>query len=138
MDRNSRALLGIGLLLGLAIALAQSPGDMSVRTSLCEILRQPQRYNGKLVEFRAIVEPGLEDLPAGAADPHCTAELKFLSPDDPHLAKLLKSGEFKKLVRLLRKKPVVEATIAGQFHVSGKRYGLLLESVAHVKALVRK
>ena len=120
-------------------AFAQPSAAAPVKATLCEILGQPKQFNGKLVEFRAVVEPGLEDLPAGATDEHCSAGLKFFSPDDPHLAKLLKNGEFQKLVRLVKSKPVVEATITGRFQVSeNSEYGLLLEAVAHVTAPRRK
>jgi hypothetical protein len=82
------------------------------------------------------VETGVQDLPAGAADDSCGGELKFFTPDDAHFARLLKSKGYRKLVKDVKKNPVVEATVTGLF----KRFGtgqkpdnrLALESVEDV------
>ena len=115
---------------------------MPVQTSLCAILKQPEVYSGKLVRFRATVEPGVYDLPAGVSDASCSAELKLFTPDDSHLAGLLKSKEFRKLTKCLPKKPEVQATLTGWFKLGTAPAspgpppgsGLLLESVADVVA----
>jgi hypothetical protein len=83
-----------------------------------------------------MVDTGVEDLPAGVADDSCGGELKFFTPDDAHFAKLLKSKGYRKLVKDVKKNPVVQATVAGLF----KRFGtgekpdnrLALESVEDV------
>ena len=123
-------------------AFAQPNTGTPVKTTLCAIVKQPEIYSGKLVQFRATVEPGVYDLPASVTDDGCGAEVKLFTPDDPHLASLLKNREFRKLVKYLPKKPVVQATITGWFKGAsvqppGPRSGsgLLLESVAGVVAL---
>lgn len=121
-----------------AVLLGQTGSGTPVRTTLCAMMKQPERFQGKLVTFRALVEPGVEELPAGVADDSCSAELKFLTPDDPHLALLLKSAEFRKLTKLVAKKPAVEATLTGWFVREKSNSGLMLESVAEVAVKARK
>ena len=109
-----------------------------VKTTLCEIARHPDNFKGKLVELRALVESGIEDLPAGMTDESCGAELKFLTPDDPHFARLLKSKTFRKLTKEVKRNPVVEATVTGWLRRTGTdekaENGLVLESVEDIVA----
>jgi len=118
------------------LAFGQAKGGEPVKTTVCEIAAHPQTFDGKLVQVRATVESGVQDLPAGVADEGCGGELKFFMPDDPQFARLLKSKAFRKLIRDVKKNPVVEATVTGLF----KRFGtdqkpdnrLALESVEDV------
>jgi hypothetical protein len=70
------------------------------------------------------------------ADESCGAELKLFTPDDPHLARLVKSKGFRKLIKEVKKNPVVEATVTGLFRrAAGEQKpnaGLALESVEDV------
>jgi hypothetical protein len=117
-------------------AFGQAKAGDPAKTTVCEIARHPDTFDGKLVQVRATVETGVEDLPASAADESCGAELKFFTPDDPQFARLLKSKGYRKLVKDVKKNPVVEATVTGVF----KRFGtdqkpdnrLALESVEDV------
>jgi hypothetical protein len=127
--------LGVRLVL-MIFAFGQA-GDTSVlKTTVCEIAAHPDTFDGKRVQLRAMVDTGVEDLPAGVADDSCGGELKFFTPDDAHFAKLLKSKGYRKLVKDVKKNPVVQATVAGLF----KRFGtgekpdnrLALESVEDV------
>jgi hypothetical protein len=117
-------------------AFGQAKAGEPVKTTVCEIARHPETFDGKLVQVRATVESGVEDLPAGVADESCGAELKFFTPDDPHFARLLKSKAFRKLIKDVKKNPVVEATVTGLFERSGADQkpdpGLALESVEDV------
>ncbi len=107
-----------------------------VKTTLCEIARRPESFVGKAIEVRALVEAGREDLPEGVADDHCGAELKFLTPDDEHFARLLKSKAFRKLTKDVKRNPFVEATVTGTVRRLGTdakaELGLAVESVANV------
>jgi hypothetical protein len=119
-------------------AYAQAQGGALVKTTVCEIARHPDAFDGKLVQVRALVETGVQDLPAGSADDSCGAELKYYAPDDAQFARLLKSKGYRKLVKETKKNPVVEATVTGLF----KRFGttekpdnrLAVESVEDVVA----
>lgn len=118
-------------------AFGQANAGEPAKTTVCEIAKHPDTFDGKLVQVRATVETGVEDLPAGAADESCGAELKFFTPDDARFARLLKSKGYRKLVKDVKKNPVVEATVTGLF----KRFGtdqkpdnrLALESVEDVQ-----
>lgn len=126
------------LCLGLTRVLlfAQAEPAAPVKTSVCEIAAHSEAFDGKLVQVRATVDTGVEDLPSGVADESCGGELKFFTPDDRHFALLLKSKGYRKLVKDVKKNPVVEATVTGLF----KRFGsdqkpdnrLALESVDDV------
>jgi len=126
------------LCLGLppVLAFGQAKAGEPVKTTVCEVARHPETFDGELVQVRALVETGVQDLPAGVADDSCGGELKFYTPDDQHLVRLGKSKGFQKLIKDVKKNPVVEATVTGLF----KRFGtdqkpdnrLALESVEDV------
>lgn len=118
-------------------AVAQTKTDGPVKTTLCEIVKRPADFNGKAVQFRATIESGVMDLPSGASDESCSAELPFFTPDDQHLAALFKNKEFRKLQKDLEKTPMVQATITGMFeHMPAKKpeFRLVLEAVGEVAA----
>ncbi|HXM41887.1 MAG TPA: hypothetical protein VN924_11575 [Bryobacteraceae bacterium] len=110
-------------------------GDVA-KSTVCEIARHPEAFDERVVQVRALVETGVQDLPAGLTDDSCAGELKFFMPDDAHFARLLKSKGYRKLVTDVKKNPVVEATVTGLF----KHFGtaekpdnrLALESVENV------
>ncbi|MGA3039651.1 MAG: hypothetical protein ABSF54_02545 [Bryobacteraceae bacterium] len=120
------------------LVFAQRKAGEPVKATVCEIARHPDTFDGKLVQVRALVETGVEDLPAGATDDSCGGELKFFTPSDEQFARLLKSKGYRKLVKEVKKNAVVEATVTGLF----KRFGtdakpdnrLALESVEDVLA----
>jgi hypothetical protein len=119
-------------------AFGQAKAGDPVKTTVCEIARHPDTFDGKRVQVRAIVETGVQDLPAGVTDESCGGELKFFTPDDPHFARLLKSKGYRKLVTDVKKNPVVEATVTGLFKSFGTDQKpdnrLALESVEDVLA----
>jgi hypothetical protein len=135
-----RRFLAACVCLGLCLtrgAFAQTATDSPVKTTLCEIVKRPEYFNGKVVQFRATVESGVMDLPSGVADESCSAELPFFAPDDQHLAALLKNKKFRKLQKDLAKTPLVQATVTGRFeHLPAKKPDslLVLESVGEVVA----
>jgi len=89
--------------------------DGPVKTTVCEIAKHPEAFDGKMVQVRAVVDTGLQDLPSGMIDESCGGELKFYAPDDQHLVRLGRSKGFKKLVKDTKKNPVVQATVTGLF-----------------------
>ena len=96
-------------------AFAQSKAGEPLKTSLCEIVKHPEAFDGKTVQVRATVDAGMQDLPAGLIDDRFWAALKFHMPDDQHLVRLGKSKEFRKLIKDVKKNPVVQATVTGLF-----------------------
>lgn len=106
-----------------------------IRTTLCEIVKAPERFSGKLVQFRARIESGVMYLPSGVSDESCGADVPFFSMDDQHLATMVNNKEFKKLTKYLSRTPFVDATVTGTFeHRAGEKAasGLILESVDKV------
>jgi hypothetical protein len=95
--------------------LGQAKDSDVVKTTVCEIARHPDAFDAKIVQVRGSVETGVQDLPSGVADDSCGGELKFFTPDDAHFALLLKSRGYRKLVKEVKKNPVVEATVTGLF-----------------------
>jgi hypothetical protein len=134
------AAVSLALILCLSLppifAFGQAKAGDPVKTTVCEIARHPDTFDGKQVQVRATVETGVEDLPAGVTDESCGAELKFFTPDDPQFARLLKSKGYRKLVKDVKKNPVVEATVTGLFKRFGTGQkpdnGLALESAEDV------
>jgi len=115
---------------------AQAAVEEPLKAALCDIVKNPDRFDGKLVQVRALVDSGVYDLPAGLGDESCGAEVKFFTPDDPRFAKLVKSKGFRKMTKEVKKNPVVEVTVTGWFKRTGSAekpaYGLALESVEDV------
>jgi hypothetical protein len=130
------SLLILCLALSPICAGAQAPDADPLKTTVCDIARHPESFDGKRVRVRALMDTGVQDLPAGAADDSCAGELKFFTPDDQHFALLLKSKGYRKLVKDVKKNPVVEATVTGLFKSFGTAQKpdnrLALESVEDV------
>ena len=100
----ARAVLTLCFCLPPIFAFQQAKAGEPVKTTVCEIARHPETFDGKLVQVRAIVETGVQDLPSGVADDRCGAELKFYTPDDQQLVRLAKSKGFQKLIKDVKKK----------------------------------
>ena len=97
------------------LLFAETKAGEPVKTTLCELARHPEAFDGKVVELRALVDSGVLDLPAGVSDDSCGASLKFFTPDDARFRRLAKSKAFRKLVKDVKNNPVVEATVTGLF-----------------------
>jgi len=110
-------LIGCGLLP--AYAAAQGDTTAPVEAAICELAQHPERFADKRIEVRGTVESGVADLPAGLMSESCGAEVKFFMPDDERMARLVKSRGFRKLVKEVKRHPVVEATVSGLFRVTG-------------------
>jgi hypothetical protein len=120
-------------------AFGQPQPAEPAKTTVCEIAAHPDRFDGKIVQVRAVVDSGVQDLPSGVGDDSCGAELTFFMPADPQFGKLVKSKGFQKLMKDVKRNPVVQATVTGLF----KRFGtsdkpdnrLALESVENVTVI---
>jgi hypothetical protein len=136
LGRAGRHVAGVFCLALLSTAaFAQTQTQEPVKTTLCEIAKQPDRFTGKRVQFRSTIESGVMYLPSSAVDDTCSADVPFFSLDEAHAALLLKSKEFRKLTKYLSKTPFVQATVTGWFeHRAGAKpaSGLMLESVDNV------
>ncbi len=119
-------------------ALEQSQEDAPLKTTACEIAKHPEAFDGKMVQVRAMVDSGVQDLPSGISDDSCGAEFKFYMPDDSHFSPLVKSKGFQKLLKQVKRNPVVEATVTGIFKRADaeKKFdaGISLDSVSDVVA----
>lgn len=120
---------------GCSTVSAQPQPAEPVKTALCEIFKNPEKFDGKKIQVHASVDSGVLDMPAGLSDDSCGAELKFYMPVDPDFGKLVKSKGFQKLLKDVKKNPAVEATVTGIFKRSvpgEKGAGLSLEAVEDV------
>jgi len=77
----------IGFRLVLAIFMAVPSGVLSaqnknvpIRTTICELVKHPRRYNGRIVEVRATVQGGFET--SALVDPACSERVWFDGPDE--------------------------------------------------------
>lgn len=115
---------------------AQAESGEAVKTTLCEMTRHPEAFDGKLVQLHAVVESGVDDLPAGMTDESCAANLKFVMPADQDFGRLVKSKGFQKLIKEVKKHPVVETTVTGRFKRTGTPekpiFALALDAVQNV------
>lgn len=126
----------------LPLAVAQRPLGAPVRTTVCELVREPNHYNGKLVEIHARIARNEEA--TAIVDDNCSALILFVV-GDPKIADKPGSGPaFRKLMRLLKTSPGVTALVAGKFEHSpaGRVWGhqsmfdsrLITMSVTDVRA----
>lgn len=77
---GSIAALFVGGILGTSAGTAY---DAPIQTSVCEIVRDPARFNGKIIQLRAIVDTGLEwSVLRDESCPNDTIHLAF--GDDKH------------------------------------------------------
>jgi hypothetical protein len=55
-----RAALAISLVVLSGVGFAQVKPDEPIKTTLCDLVKQPERFNGKMVQVRATVNTGFE------------------------------------------------------------------------------
>ncbi len=129
-------MLALSLALRPLFAFADHPASEPVKTTVCEIAKHPEAFDGKVVQLRGLVDSGVQDLPAGLADESCNGAVKFFMPDDADFARLVKSRAFQKLLKDVKKNPVVLATVTGLFHRAmperKTETGLALQSVSEI------
>jgi len=113
-------------------AFAADTEPQPLKTTLCEIVKQPARFAGKRVEFRATIDSGVQDLPTGVVDPSCAATLAFGLTGDAQLARLANDKQFRKMSKALQRTPRVQATVIGWFERKPAAAALILESVRDV------
>ena len=126
-----------------------------IATTLCELLRQPERFHGRLVRVRAGVHPTVVDEPTVLFDRGCRATVVLVVPPDRNLTEgrdyqmlqtyIAQYGPVRINVRGKRKGPktagpmLIEVTAIGQFEHVLERFGrdyfrLILTSVSDVTA----
>jgi len=60
MTITVRAIVAAALTLPLGMAFGQVKADEPIKTTLCELVEAPKRYNGKMVQVRATMKSGFE------------------------------------------------------------------------------
>jgi hypothetical protein len=73
MPTTIRVAVGIWFSLVSGLSFGQSTLDEPIKTTLCELLKEPERFNGKMVQFRAVVFYGFEA--SLLRDDSCSAEV---------------------------------------------------------------
>lgn len=107
-----------------------------IETTLCELVRAPEHYHGRVVQVRTAVHPFGVDTPTVLFDQSCSAQVR-LDPSNEPSAKGGTPSE--KLNGYLMQHRVVEATVSGRFErvlvLDGDSYfRLILQSVSDVAA----
>jgi hypothetical protein len=116
-----------------SLALAQQTPASAPHVKVCDLLSEPDRYNGKRVEIRAQTSPGEEG--AVIFDQHCSGAILFLNSDN--------SSASRQLEKLLKSHSSAGATLVGVFeHAAVRSFGhqgmwdsrFLAQSVSEVRA----
>lgn len=91
MKPSALVVVGIMIVAVLSdMAFGQVKSDEPIKTTLCELLKTPEKFNGKMVEVRATVKSGFEW--GGLTDASCSANL--LSDNDRFPALEGRTGEY--------------------------------------------
>lgn len=85
-----------------------------MRTTVCDLLREPEKYNGKLVEIHSLIAADEES--SVIFDENCSGSILFLIVD-----KADSGPEFSRLKRLLKRRSEVTALLSGTFEHSDAR-----------------
>jgi len=129
------------MLVGLAVAIAGATGqDTVIMTTLCEVTKQPERFDGRSIQLRAAIRPGVEDSPTVLFDASCSAVVAVVLPQK---APSQHVKEYRKLCRSMKKEQAVTATVIGRFARTIVHFGngatlgsqLDLETVSEVAAM---
>jgi hypothetical protein len=101
--------------------IATIKGRAPVKTTLCEIVKTPERFNGKFVQLRTYVVSG-PDVPAGLFDRRCPPN-DLLDVGRNNTA-LIESKGYKALQMSLKPSTPIEASMTGVFVNRKVRNGL--------------
>ena len=117
---NSNAFVAVCLAVVPGIAVAQVQADEPIKTTLCELVNTPERFDNKIVLLRTRIQPGVEDSPHSLFDRSCSAVVALVLPDkeptrDPK--------EYRLLRRYLKRYRIVDATVEGTFLHMPVRFG---------------
>jgi hypothetical protein len=142
MSRNrigAAAAVYVAVLSG--VAFAQADGDVPIETTVCELVKEPARFNGKPVKVAAKVDTAEEA--SVIFDEQCSASVLFVA--DPTLAH---DKNYRNLEHLLSRRHSVVVTVVGQFqskndgsgfgHQNAFRSRLVVQSILDIKDTLRK
>src|SRR6185437_673796 len=100
-----RRMLIAAMLVGLAAAIASATEqDGATMATLCEVIKEPERFDGRNVQLHATINPGIEDSPTVLFDRCCSAVVAVLWPEKEPSQHI---KEYQRLRRLMRKQQVV-------------------------------
>ena len=123
------------------LVFAQERSQTTFRTTVCDLLHDPDHFSGKFVQVRAQVHGGEEG--SVLFDRNCSGSILFAVGDNKIHATSGSGPEFRKLMRLLKWRSDLTATVSGTFeHSADRTFGhnnmfdsrLLATSVSAVRA----
>ncbi len=98
---------------GLAVAIAGATRqNAAIMTTLCEVTKHPERFDGRSIQLRAAISPGIEDSPTVLVDRSCSAVVAVLWPKK---APRQHAKEYRKLRRCVKREQAATATVIGRF-----------------------
>ena len=122
-----------------SISFSQPLFVPAITTTICELSRAPEQFDGKQVEVHTGIRPGVEDSPTVLLDRSCSAVVvALITPKSQHY---LKTKPYRALRHHLKSHHEVEATVTGIFQRRVVLFGngatldlcLVLQAVADVR-----
>jgi hypothetical protein len=105
-----------------AIAFGQRNTDDPIKTTLCEIVKAPEQFNGKMVQVRALVN-GVEEASV-LYDGGCSASVLLVASGDDALWQGKDAKQQRRLTASLKKHSFVTVTVIGRFeHAPARQFG---------------
>jgi hypothetical protein len=115
-------------------AKTHSAPNSPIRTTLCELIEQADRFHGEFVEVRSEVHPNGVDITTRLIDSSCGAAV-FLSV--PNESRLINPRNYPVFKRYLEQRRIFDATVSGKFELVLAQFGrttsvLTVDSVSSI------
>jgi hypothetical protein len=96
-----------------AAVFGQAASGAPIKTTLCEIVKNPNLFDGKIVTLRTYIASG-PDVPPGLYDRRCPPN-NLLRIDEHLRGPVEASSGYRELQKNLRPETPIEATVTGMF-----------------------
>ena len=113
--------------------------NRSIKVTLCELMKEPEYFSGRLLQLRTRISPFGIDEPAVLFDRSCSAYVVLRAPNEPAARD---DGNYRMFDRYMIQHRIVEATVSGTFEHQLVRFGkgadqFTLQSISDVVATPR-
>ncbi len=73
--------VAVYLIMRSSVTVAQVVSAAPIKTTLCELVKTPERFDNQIVKLRTRIDPGVEDSPHALFDRSCSAVVALVLPD---------------------------------------------------------